>query len=174
MKLYRFALVVALLTVASKANGDIINFGYTPPTADRVRLDGTWKVPRTNADSKVYRWRFTKGNLEIMHEGETPETMPYNLMKEGEKQYVVLKVLGQRWAGQYSFFDDDTVILRLPRIGQNASGLDTFVLERMKEQPSSKPQAKKERQITVGRIVITGNTQTEDRVIHRTVQIQPG
>jgi outer membrane protein assembly factor BamA len=99
---------------------------------------------------------------------------------------LILQVVGQEWIGHYMLLDDDMLVVRLPRVGENVARFDTFVLERPSNKSnetspppatvtaSTTPQTKEERQITVGRIVITGNTQTSDAAILKAFKIAPG
>ena len=127
MKLHRLVLVVALTTVAGPA------WGQQPPAfpnaypPDLARLQGTWKVTLTDGDAKDSRWQFVHNDHVSVVDGGKMISLPFKV-KEG---LLVLQIPGQKWTGRYTFVDNDTLFLRLPKLGPDASGHTTMVLERV-------------------------------------------
>jgi hypothetical protein len=109
-----------------------------------AKLRGQWRTTLTNAEVTLSRWRFGDDTVSIFS-GSDAGSISIELHStchvavKGPKQVLVFQVLGQKVTAQYAFVDNDTLFVRLPRLGQDDPGFDTYVLERV---PENRPQDK--------------------------------
>jgi hypothetical protein len=147
MKNYRFAIVVACVTLSGQASAQPLPQGQTVPapvrpqdlpplpiadplTTDATILQGTWQVKLTDVEpSKEARWIFADKSV-TFKEGATMSVLPFQLQQNASQKAIVFQLPGQKLTGTYTLVDNDTIFVRLRQPGAAGSGFSMFVLVR--------------------------------------------